>query len=131
MDWHAVVDDVQVRLCEIDHSPTAGILDVGILNVPFLRAGPVEDASAGRNLPDAKVDFAADDPKRLFQPVARDASTDGIELTNPLVHFSPDCAEVERISQGCDAHELVTRRRLHSPPSWARQSRDMCDREPP
>ena len=39
-DWHAVIDNVQIRLEEIDDALASRIFDARILDVPFGRHSP-------------------------------------------------------------------------------------------
>ena len=46
VDWHTIANYVQVGVPEIEDALSSGILNIGILDVPFLRDCPIEGGRA-------------------------------------------------------------------------------------
>src|SRR5262245_44205904 len=57
VNWDTVVDDMEIRLIEIDNASAVGTLDVGVLDIPLFRNNPIEDSSARWYLLHGDVDF--------------------------------------------------------------------------
>jgi hypothetical protein len=77
---HAVVDDVQIRVSKIDNAIAAGVLDVGISNIPFAWYSPVKHLASAHNLVDPKRNSLSDSTKGFTKPIPRDASADWVEF---------------------------------------------------
>lgn len=44
--WHAIIQDMQIRLVEINNSLTGSVLDVRIPDVPLPGNGPIQNLRA-------------------------------------------------------------------------------------
>ncbi len=77
IDGHRISDDMEVAGREIDDPASLLVFDIGFVNVPFGRDGPIESRAPRRdlvNLKPGKMFF--EDRKGLPHPIARDASAD-------------------------------------------------------
>src|SRR5207248_5411264 len=86
---HAVADDVQVRLLEVDDAAAVRRSDVRVPDVPFQRDRPVQHLRAGRHLVAVERDVLADDVEGLPRAVAGDAAADRVEPLDQCVQLFP------------------------------------------
>jgi hypothetical protein len=82
VDGRAVVQDVEARVGEVDHTLPVRPVDPGGPDVPLVRDDPVENMGPGRCLDDLERNVSADEPKRLTEPLARDAPTEREHLSH-------------------------------------------------
>ncbi len=87
-DRDAVPDDMEIRLRKVDDLLPFGVPDIRVLDVPFLRDGPVEYRSATLRLAGLKGHASSDDLQSLAHPVSSHAPADRIKLGDQIVHPS-------------------------------------------
>src|SRR5262249_34347499 len=86
----AVIDDVQVRVREIDDLFAVHTLDPRIADVPLSRDRPVENACSGRHLVQGEWNLALEPGERLADAVAGDAAADRKQVRRQAVHLGAD-----------------------------------------
>ena len=73
---------MEIGVPEIDNSLAFRIPDVGVLDIPFIRDGPVEDLSSSWHFMNSQRDEGADFPERLTHSIPSNAPADRIEIVN-------------------------------------------------
>src|SRR5262245_10143846 len=90
MDRTAIVENVQVRVREVDDGPARHVPDTGTPNGPFLGDDPIEDACTGRHFMQVKRDLSGDEIERLAYPVAGYAPANRKKRCRQRVDFAAD-----------------------------------------
>src|SRR5262245_30267743 len=83
---HAVADDMEIGLPEVDDPVAGPVLDPRIADVPLTRHGPIEDVGARGHFAHLQGNLASDDGQRVANAPTRDAATDRVHLPNEVVH---------------------------------------------
>src|ERR1043166_7570999 len=89
-DRYAVVDDMKSQIAKIHDTPTGMVGDPGVPDVPFFWNCPVEHRSAGRHLCERKWDDLPQPAQRIAKAVSGNATADGEQLGDQIVHRSTD-----------------------------------------
>ena len=76
---------MQVVAAEIDDPLAAGILHIGVADVPFARHRPVEHRGAAGDFVHIERDLLLQARQRLAKAVAGDAAADRVELLHQRV----------------------------------------------
>ena len=85
VDRGAVVEDVEVRVLEVDDTGPIGAVDPGAPHAPLVRHDPVEHLGPRRGLHDLERHVARHEPQGLADAVAGDAPAEREHLRHPLV----------------------------------------------
>src|SRR5947209_19625764 len=109
VNGHAVVDDMQIRLPEVNSPHAVTSLDVTVPDIPFLRHGPIEDLRSGGNFRAPDVDFRGKHTKRLPYAVAGDAAAYRVERADPIVELGSERAGIQAGAQRGHIHEVLGR----------------------
>src|SRR5262245_28771307 len=121
VDRSAVAHDVEVALFEVDDFFAAGVLNIGIADVPFFGYRPVEHFGSAGNLMDLELDQAAQHAQCFAYAAAGDAPAKRIEVGHKAVKRLPDglrsAAPFRRQGgaplpvpfRGCAYHQSTTR----------------------
>jgi len=75
-----IVQDVEIGTPEIDDFLSFRVPDKGVLNIPFVRNGPVKDLSSSGDFMNGQRDEGTDLPQCFTYSVSGDAPTDRIEF---------------------------------------------------
>ena len=75
-----VIEDVQIRLFEINNLVTGGIFDVRVADIPFVRHSPIQDLRSGRHLMDFNRNLTLKNFQRFTKAIAGDAAANRIQL---------------------------------------------------
>ena len=94
---NAVVYDVQIVPAKINDPFAAGVLNVGIANVPFAGHRPIKHPSSGGNFVYGKRDETLQAPKCLAKTITSDTAAKRIEIGNQSMHFMPETFEVNPV----------------------------------
>src|SRR5215467_12658303 len=92
MHWHAVPQDMKVRLLEVHNPVSPGHSDIPVSNVPFLGDGPVENRGSRWQLGDFEMNSFPDHRKGTANSVTGNAPANGIKGPSKSIQFLPnDC----------------------------------------
>ena len=104
MNRYAVIEDVQVRLLEIDNAFASRILYIGISNVPFEGHGPVEHLSPRRNFVHCDRDKPLQSIQRLSKAVSSNTPANRVEFSDQCMHFMTENVEIHSVKRRGDRH---------------------------
>ena len=91
MDWHAIVEHVQVTLLKVHHPSAGTVLDISVSDVPFLGDCPIEYGASGRNFEDLQRNAPLDHAESLTEAFSGNAPADRIKFGRESVQFLLDC----------------------------------------
>ena len=86
---NTVVEDMQVGFLEVDYFLALRIPDVRILDVPFLRYGPIKYRCSGWQFMNLYRNIVGNYLERLPHSFAGNAAADGIKFRDKLMDFFP------------------------------------------
>ena len=100
VDRHAVAEDVERRIGEVDDALSVGPLDPGAADRPFAGHLPVEDLRPRRRLDDLEWEVAGEHGERLADSVSGEAAGEREELPHQLEQLAPErCRSSGVVSQ--------------------------------
>jgi hypothetical protein len=106
---NAVVYDVQIVPAKINDPFAAGVLNVGIANVPFAGHSPVEDPGAAGNFVDVERYFLFQASQRLAEAVAGDAAANRVQLADQSKNFVANSRRIYSRSEFGEIARVVMR----------------------
>ena len=108
-DRNAVVDDVKIRLLEVDDPFALRVLHEGVADVPLLGDRPVEDLGAAGDFANHERNVLGNMSQGLAETAAGDAAANGVEFGDEPVHPLAGTLKVDGFEQVVQAHGVSGR----------------------